>query len=41
MTDHRIGYTIYNLPAFLDGGIQDVIDKLQIDENAERLKAAL
>jgi peptide chain release factor 1 len=40
MTDHRIGYTIYNLPAFLDGDIQDVIDKLQVAENAERLKAA-
>jgi peptide chain release factor 1 len=41
MTDHRIGYTIYNLPAFLDGGIQDVIDKLQIAENAERLKETI
>ena len=23
ITDHRIGYTIYNLPAFMDGDIQD------------------
>jgi peptide chain release factor 1 len=38
MTDHRIGYTIYNLPAFVDGDIQDVIDHLQMAENAERLK---
>jgi len=38
MTDHRINYTIYNLPAFMDGDIQDVIDHLQMAENAERLK---
>lgn len=40
MTDHRIGYTMYNLPVFMDGDIQEVIDQLQIAENAERLKAA-
>ncbi|MEG2282448.1 MAG: peptide chain release factor 1, partial [Rikenellaceae bacterium] len=39
MTDHRIGYTTYNLAIFMDGEIQDVIDKLQFAENAERLKA--
>ncbi len=39
LTDHRINYTMYNLPTFMDGGIQDVIDQLQIAENAERLKA--
>lgn len=39
MTDHRIGYTTYNLATFMDGDIQDVIDKLQFAENAERLKA--
>ena len=38
MTDHRIGYTIYNLSSFMDGDIQDVIDHLQMAENAERLK---
>lgn len=40
VTDHRINYTMYNLPVFMDGDIQDVIDQLQIAENAERLKAA-
>jgi len=40
MTDHRINYTMYNLPVFMDGEIQEVIDQLQIAENAERLKAA-
>ena len=38
ITDHRINYTIYNLPAFMDGDIQDCIDKLTIAENAERMK---
>ncbi len=38
MTDHRINLTMYNLPAILDGDIQEVIDKLQMAENAERLK---
>lgn len=40
ITDHRIGYTIYNLPAFMDGDIQDCIDHLIVAENAEKLKEA-
>ena len=40
VTDHRINYTMYNLPVFMDGDIQDVLDQLQVAENAERLKAA-
>jgi peptide chain release factor 1 len=38
ITDHRIGYTIYNLAAFMDGNIQDCIDHLIVAENAERMK---
>ncbi len=38
ITDHRINYTAYNLPAFMDGDIQDLIDNLIVAENAERLK---
>lgn len=38
MTDHRIGFTMYNLSAFMDGDIQSVIDQLIVAENAERLK---
>lgn len=38
ITDHRIGLTIYNLAAFMDGDIQSVIDALTVAENAERLK---
>ena len=40
ITDHRIGYTIYNLAAFMDGDIQDCIDHLIVAENAERMKEA-
>ncbi|MCX6230680.1 MAG: peptide chain release factor 1 [Bacteroidetes bacterium] len=41
VTDHRINYTMYNLPVFMDGDIQEVIDALQLAENAERLKEAV
>lgn len=40
ITDHRINYTIYNLPAFLNGDIQGCLDQLEIAENAERMKDA-
>ena len=40
VTDHRIALTLYNLPSILDGNIQEIIDKLIIAENAERLKAS-
>ncbi len=38
ITDHRINYTTYNLQAFMDGDIKDIIDQLIVAENAERLK---
>lgn len=38
VTDHRIGLTLYNLPAIIDGDIQDIMEKLQMAENAEKLK---
>ena len=38
VTDHRIGLTLYNLPAIIDGDIQEIIEKLQMAENAEKLK---
>jgi peptide chain release factor 1 len=40
VTDHRINLTMYNLPVFMNGEIQDFIDALQLAENAERLKEA-
>jgi len=39
VTDHRINLTLYNLQSIVDGNIQDIIDQLQLAENAERLKA--
>jgi peptide chain release factor 1 len=41
VTDHRINFTMYNLQSVLNGDIQELIDKLQIAENAERLKDAV
>lgn len=38
ITDHRINKTIYNLSAFMNGDIQDMIDSLKMAENAERMK---
>lgn len=40
VTDHRINLTLYNLESVMNGNIQEIIDKLQMAENAERLKAA-
>ena len=38
MTDHRINLTLYNLAAVLDGEFGEIIEKLQIEENTEKLK---
>ncbi len=38
ITDHRINLTLYNLDDFTNGDIQEMIDKLQFAENAERMK---
>ncbi|WP_262245775.1 peptide chain release factor 1 [Parapedobacter soli] len=38
VTEHRIGLTMYNLPAVMDGDIQEIIDALQFAENAEKMK---
>jgi len=37
VTDHRIGCNL-TLFSVVDGDIQELIDKLQVAENAERLK---
>jgi len=39
VTDHRIGLTLYNLPAIINGEIEEIINALMVAENAERLKA--
>lgn len=38
VTDHRIGMTVYNLGDFMNGNIQEMIDALQMAENAERMR---
>jgi peptide chain release factor 1 len=38
VTDHRINLTLYNLNAIIDGDIHEIIDKLRMAENAEKLK---
>lgn len=39
VTDHRIGYTVYNLPVVMEGEIAEFIQQLRLAENAEKLKA--
>ena len=41
ITDHRINKTIYNLGAFMNGDIQEMIDALKMAENAEKMKGEL
>lgn len=38
VTDHRINLTMYNLQAVMNGEIEEIIEKLQTAENAEKLK---
>ncbi|MBI4850145.1 MAG: peptide chain release factor 1 [Nitrospirae bacterium] len=38
MTDHRVGLTIYNLPAILNGDLDEIIDTLTSHDQAEKLK---
>ncbi|MBN1821703.1 MAG: peptide chain release factor 1 [Prolixibacteraceae bacterium] len=40
VTDHRINLTMYNLQAIINGDIDEIIEKLMIEENAEKLKEA-
>ena len=39
VTDHRIGMTVYNLDAVLNGEVGEFIEALQFAENAEKLTA--
>ena len=39
VSDHRIGLTLYKLPAFTDGDIDEVVDGLITNDRAERMKA--
>ena len=37
VTDHRIGKTVHNLPGVIDGDLDDLIDALQMADQADRL----
>jgi peptide chain release factor 1 len=37
VTDHRIGFTVYNLPTVMEGQIGEFIEKLRIAENADKM----
>jgi len=39
VTDHRIGLTKHNLPAIMEGALDDIIDALRAHDQAEALKA--
>lgn len=39
VTDHRIELTIYNLPAFIDGDLDGIIDPLMANDLQEKLSA--
>ncbi len=38
ITDHRINLTLYSLSDFMNGNIQEMIDALQMAENAEKMR---
>jgi peptide chain release factor 1 len=40
VTDHRIGLTLYSLDRFMEGDIDEMIDRLQVSDIAQRLKEA-
>jgi peptide chain release factor 1 len=40
ITDHRIDHTIYNLPEFMDGDLDDMVNRLSAADQAEKLQAA-
>ncbi len=40
-TDHRIGLTLYSLDNIMNGDIQEILEKLKMADNMEKLKAGL
>jgi peptide chain release factor 1 len=40
VTDHRIGYTEHNLPAIMNGEIDDFIEQLRMADSAEKMTEA-
>jgi len=40
VTDHRVGYSSYNLPAVMDGDIEQFIDELSTQDETEKLASS-
>ncbi len=38
VTDHRINYSVYNLPSVVNGQLDDFVEQLRIAENAEKMQ---
>ena len=38
ITDHRIGLTKHNLPAVIDGDLDDIIEALRAHDQADQLR---
>ena len=39
ITDHRIGFTAYNLLDFMNGDIDELISELQLDDQKRKLES--
>jgi peptide chain release factor 1 len=40
LTDHRIGFTVYNLDRVIEGGLDELIEQLRLADRAEKLQNA-
>jgi len=38
VTDHRIGYSVHNLPTVMDGELDNFVEQLRIAENTEKMQ---
>ncbi|MCK4303866.1 MAG: peptide chain release factor 1 [Candidatus Eisenbacteria sp.] len=41
VTDHRIGVTLYNLPVFMEGEMDELIEALKVADTEEKLRVGL
>ena len=41
ITDHRINLTLYNLSDIVNGDLDEIIESLQVADNAEKLKGEI
>ncbi|MEL6534736.1 MAG: peptide chain release factor 1, partial [Bacteroidota bacterium] len=38
VTDHRVGLSVHNLPAVMDGSLDEIVEALRIAENASKME---